>query len=130
MITAAGCCAGLVDLKRARWSSKNSGIASFKIHSYKDQAMPAASKATKQNKAAHTAPSRPGCPDTPPESPTAQLSNPLEFARLVIDTVKLIQTSDSKETSPVAGSQVQPNAQDSAPIARASKLEVKEVHEV
>ena len=87
--------------------------------------MPAASKATK-----HTAPSRPGYPDTPPDSPTAHLSNPLEFARQVIDTVKLIQTSDSKETSPVAGSQVHSGTQDSEPIARASKLEVKEVHEV
>ena len=92
--------------------------------------MPAASKITKQSKAVHAAPSRPGCPDTPPDGPTAQLSNPLKFARQVIDTVKLIQTSDSKETSPVAGSQVQPNAQGSEPITRASKLEVKEVHEV
>ena len=92
--------------------------------------MPAASKITKQSKAVHAALSSTGCPDTPPDSPIVQLSNPLEFARQVIDTVKLIQTSDSKETPPIVGSQVQPNAQVSEPITRASKLEVKEVHEV
>ena len=92
--------------------------------------MPAPSKTMKQSKPDQVNPSRPGGPDTPPGTPTAQLSNPLEFARQVIDTVKLIQTSDCKEAVPVVGPQVEPNVQTSEPTVRASKLEVKEVHEV
>ena len=92
--------------------------------------MPAPPKAIKQAKAVHAAASRPGCPDTPPDSPTVQLSNPLEFARQVIDTVKLIQTSDCKDILPVAGPQSESIAKPPEPIIRASRLEVKEVHEV
>ena len=88
------------------------------------------SEVIKQSKAVHAATSRLDCPDTPPDSPTAQLSNPLEFARQIIDTVKLIQTSDSNEASLVAVTQAEPNAQASEPIARASRAEVKEVHEM
>ena len=84
----------------------------------------------KQSKSAQAVPLRPGCPDTPPDSPNVQLSNPPEFARQVIDTVKLIQTSDSKEASPVARPQIDSIAKCPEPIIRASKLEVKEVHEV
>jgi hypothetical protein len=90
--------------------------------------MPAPSKAMKQ-KTVQTAPSRLGQPSTPPDSPTAQLSNPLEFARQVIDTVKLIQTSATQEASPSAGTQ-DPIIKQPEPIIQASKLEVKEVHEV
>lgn len=50
----------------------------------------------------------------------------LEFARQVIDAVKLIQQSESKDISTVIGPQVEANAQASEKIARASKLEVKE----
>ena len=71
-----------------------------------------ASKVTKTNKTVHAALSIPGCPDTPPDSPTAQLSNPFEFARQVIDTVKLIQTSNPKQTSPLALLRLGPHAQD------------------
>lgn len=93
-------------------------------------AMSAAPKAIKQSKAVHAAASRPGCPATPPDRPMAQLSNPFEFAKQIIDTVKLIQTSESKEAPPVAKSQDESNAQAFKPIARASRLEVKEVHEM
>ena len=92
--------------------------------------MPSASKVIKQSKSAQAVPLRPGCPDTPPDSPNVQLSNPLEFARKVIDTVKLIQTSDSKEASSVVGPQIDCTAEHPEPIIRASKLEVKEVHEM
>ena len=92
--------------------------------------MPSTSKDMKQSKPAQAALPRSGRPATPPDSPTAQLSNPLEFARQVIDTVKLIQTSDSKEASLVARPQIDSIAKDPEPIIRASKLEVKEVHEV
>ena len=84
----------------------------------------------KQGKPAQAAPLRSGCPDTPPESPTAQLSNPFEFAKQILDAIKAIQTPESKETSPVAGPQVETNGQASEAIVRASKLEIKEVHEV
>ena len=84
----------------------------------------------KQSKIVQTAARGLGQPNTPPDSPTAQLSNPLEFAKQVIDTVKLIQSSDSKENPSVPGSQVEPGAQAREPIARASRLEVKEVHEM
>ena len=92
--------------------------------------MPPASKVNMQSKAVQATSSRPGRADTPPDSPTAQLSNPFEFARQVIDTVKLIQTSDSKEAVPIVVPHVESNVQASQGIARASKLEVKEVHEV
>ena len=92
--------------------------------------MPSASKAIKQSKPAQATHLRSGCPDTPPDSPPVQLSNPLEFARQVIDTVKLIQTSDYKETLPVAGPQSNSIAQAPESIIQASRLEVKEVHEV
>jgi hypothetical protein len=56
--------------------------------------MPVPSKVTKQGKAPQTASSRSSHPATPPDSPTSSFLNPLEFAQQVIDTVKLIQTSD------------------------------------
>ena len=113
----------------------------FQIHSLVDSSsalvlktsrsiMPVAPKVKMQSKAVQAALSRPGHPHTPPDSPTAQLLNPLEFARQVIDTVKLIQTSDSKEASPVAIPQIDSIAKHPEPIIRASRLEVKEVHEV
>lgn len=92
--------------------------------------MPEASKVMKQSKIVQTDPRGLVRPNTPPDSPTVQLSNPLEFARKVIDTVKLIQTSDSKEASSVVGPQIDCTAEHPGPIIRASKLEVKEVHEM
>lgn len=84
----------------------------------------------KQSKPARVNPSQSGRPDTPPDSPTAQLSNPLEFARQVIDMVKLIQTSEPKDAAPIVEPQAELHVQVSEPVVRASKLEVKEVHEV
>ena len=92
--------------------------------------MPLPLKVVKQSKPAQAATQRSGSPDTSPDSPTAQSSNPLEFARQVIDTVKLIQTSDPNEASPIARPQIDSIAKQPEPIIRASKLEVKEVHEV
>ena len=91
--------------------------------------MPSASNVMKQSKPTQAAPLRSECPDTPPDSPAAQPSNPFEFARQIIDTVKLIQTSESKEAS-VIGPQIDRTAEHPVPIIRASKLEVKEVHEM
>ncbi|RMZ88491.1 hypothetical protein DV736_g4280, partial [Chaetothyriales sp. CBS 134916] len=59
-------------------------------------------------------------------NPATQLSNPLDFARQIIDTVKLIQTSDSKDAVPIVRPQAKLPTQVSEPIARASKLQVKE----
>ena len=83
-----------------------------------------------QSKAFQAASPRSGRPDTPPDSPTAQLANPFEFAKQFLDALRVVQTHESKNTSPVTGPQVEPNPQASEPVARASKLEVKEVHEV
>lgn len=58
------------------------------------------------------------------------MSNPLEFVRQVIDTVKIIQTSDCNEILPVTGPQIDCTAEHPEPIIRDSKLEVKEVQEV
>ena len=92
--------------------------------------MPSSYKVQTRSKAVQAASQTPGQADTPPDSPKTQLSNPLEFARQVIDTVKLIQTTESKEVSSVVGPQIDCTAEYPEPIVRASKLEVKEVHEV
>jgi hypothetical protein len=95
--------------------------------------MSASSKVNMRSKRTQAASSSSGCLDTPPDSPTAQLSNPFEFAKQVLDVLKTIQTPEPKEASPAVGSsgpQIKGNAQASKPIARASKLEAKEVHEV
>ena len=92
--------------------------------------MPATCKTTKQNKITYSAAPKLGRPDTPPDSPSAQLSNPLDFARQVIDTVKLIQTCELKDASSSTKPQLDPDVKHAEPIIRASKLEVKEVHEV
>ena len=92
--------------------------------------MAAASKLMKQGKIVQTAPRGLDQPSTPPDSPTAQLSDPLEFARQVIHTVKLIQTSEPKEASPSAAIQANSIVKQPEPIIQASKLEVKEVQEM
>ena len=92
--------------------------------------MPATFKVVKESKPVKAAHPRSAHPNTPPDSPIIQLPNPPEFARQVIDTVKLIQTSESKEPSPSAGLQVDSVVKQLEPIIQASKLEVKEVHEM
>ena len=92
--------------------------------------MPAHSKTNMQSKASQAAFPRSGRPNTPPNSPTAQLANPFEFAKQFLDALKVVQTHEAKKIAPVAGPQVEPNPQTSEPAARASKLEVKDVHEV
>ncbi|KIW99705.1 uncharacterized protein Z518_11118 [Rhinocladiella mackenziei CBS 650.93] len=88
--------------------------------------MPVASKVMRQSKGVQASLPGPNNPDTPPDSPTTQLPNPFEFAKQFLDALKSIQTSEPKGTSSAA----ETNAQQSEPISRASKLEVKEVHEV
>ena len=82
------------------------------------------------SKAGRAAPSTTGDPITAPDSPITQLSNPFDFAKQVIETVKLIQSSDCKEILPVAGPQSESIAKAPESIIQASRLEVKEVHEV
>ena len=89
--------------------------------------MPKSSRTHGPGKHAPVIPLSSGHPVTPP---TAQLPTPLEFARQVIDTVKLIQSSKSEEASPGATLQVDCSVQQPEPIIQASKLEAREVHEV
>lgn len=87
--------------------------------------MPVPSKRSKQK----AAPSSAGRPDTPPDSPTWPF-DVTEFAKQFFDTVKLITAPESKDSFPSAEPQVEGNAVSVGPKARASKVEVKEVHEV
>lgn len=96
--------------------------------------MPGAPKVTKRSKPLQAAPSHSGHLVTPPSSPTLLPSSTLEFAKLVIETVKLIQASqttpDPTEDSPAAEPQAEGNVQPEDARARASKLEFKTVDEV
>ena len=100
--------------------------------------MPAVSKVTERNQAFQASLSTSGDLGTPPNVPTAQLSDPLEFARQVLDALKTIHTPESKNTSPVAGPQdVASNHQDNEGTTdenlqskeRATKIEIKKVNE-
>ena len=93
--------------------------------------MPATPKVTKRSKTQVTSSSS-GHPDTPPDSPTTTLPNPLEFAKQVIDAIKLVQTSKSTsdETSPSSGPQAEGNTKPVEARARASRLEFRAVDEV
>ena len=89
---------------------------------------------SKKSTCPQAAPSRSGNPVTPPpDSPTLP-SRKFEFAKEIIETIKLIQapqsTSDSKDSALYAGPRAEGNAQPQEARARASKLEYKEVDEV
>ncbi len=92
--------------------------------------IPAPSKVIKQSNPPQATPLKSNPPDTPPNSPTTSIPNPLEFAQQVIDTVKLIQISESKKTSPSAEPYIKEDTKPAEAKARASKLKYKTVDEV
>lgn len=89
--------------------------------------MPSSSKPPKQTKVVQVDTDRSGYSDTPPNSPAGQFLDPLEFAREVINAVQLIT---SQETKAVTLSEPGSTPSASKPVDRASRFEVKQVHEV
>jgi hypothetical protein len=82
-----------------------------------------------QSKAVQAPLSRPDHPDTPPDSPTAQLCNPFEFAKQFLDAIKAIQTPESVSQATVSSGQGIEEKDKTKAKSRASRHEIKKVNE-